>query len=106
MKEEIKEFVSSSIKQIQDALSEGFILDTKLDFDISVSTKLDVDGKIDIKLAGIGSNLQQSNTHRLKFSIIDEIAQEKLSKQSLQMINGFFTNMVKLSQEYEQIDNK
>ena len=104
MKEEIKEFVSGSIKQIKDALPKGFILDSKLEFDVSVTTKSDVDGKIDIKLAGIGSSSQTSQTHRLRFSIIDEKAQEKVAKQGLKMINSFFTHIAEIGQKYEQTD--
>jgi hypothetical protein len=102
MKKEIQEFVSNSIKQIKDALPNGFILDSKLDFDISVTTKSDMNGKIDIKLAGLGTNAQTSQTHRLRFSIIDEKAQEKVAKQGLAMINNFFTHLAELSQKYEQ----
>jgi len=106
MKEEIKDFVSGSIKQIKEALPEGFILDSKLDFDVSLTTKADVNGKIDIKLAGLGSASETSQTHRLRFSIIDEKAQEKVAKQSLSMINSFFSHLAKLGEQQEQLELK
>ena len=106
MKQEIQEFVSNSIKQIKDALPEGFILDSKLDFDISVTTKADVNGKIDIKLVGLGTASETSQTHRLRFSIIDEKAQEKVAKQSLAMVNSFFTHLAKISEQQEQLEYK
>ena len=106
MKQEIKEFVSNSIKQIKDALPEGFILDSKMDFDVSLTTKSDAGGKIDIKLTGLGAKTENSQTHRLRFSIIDEKAQEKVTKQGLDALNGLFTNLAGLEEQQKQIEHE
>ena len=102
MKEEIKEFVRGSIKQIKDALPEGFILEGKLDFDVSVTTKSDTEGKLNIKLAGIGRSAQTSQSHRLRFSIVDEKEQEKKEKRGLKMLNSFFGNLAQIDQKEGQ----
>ena len=97
-KNEIKEFVSESIRQIKSALPKGCVLDGKFDFDISVITTKETGGKIGIKLAGIGHTSNTQQLHRIRFSITDEKSQAKNLKQGIQAFKRFIGEVVKLDE--------
>lgn len=83
---EIHEFVNGALKQIKDAIPEGYKLNNQINFDISVTTLTRADGKFDIKLAGFGMTSNKQQVHRINFSVIDE----KSQKESIQEgINAF-----------------
>lgn len=71
VKNEISEFVSKSIEQVQSGLPNDCVLNGNFDFDISLTTKLK-EGKIDIYLAGIGGSTRTQQVHIMRFSITDK----------------------------------
>jgi hypothetical protein len=98
-KAEIKKFVQETVKEIRDGLPEGFRIDDKIHFDISVVTTSKAKGGLDIKIASIGSDLESKNVHRINFSIVDEKAQAKAWKIGESILTKFFTNLAKLDTE-------
>jgi hypothetical protein len=95
-KSEIKKFVQETVKEIRDGLPEGFRIDDKIHFDISVVTTSKAKGGLDIKIASLGSDIESKNVHRINFSIVDEAAQAKAWKIGESVLTKFFTNMAKL----------
>ena len=68
----MKEFVANSIEQIRSASSKDCILTGNIDFDISLVTTKEKDGKIGIYLAGISGGSRTQQVHRVHFSITDK----------------------------------
>lgn len=96
---EIKEFVSKSIKQVKSALPKGYVIDGKLDFDISVITSKETSGKIDIQLAGVGRNSNTQQLHRLRFSIADSKSQKKALQDGIIMLRTLVQELAKLEEK-------
>ena len=98
-KAEIQKFVQETVKEIRDGLPEGFRIDDKIHFDISVVTTSKAKGGLDIKIASLGSNLESKNVHKINFSIVDEKAQAKAWKIGESILTKFFSNLAKLDAE-------
>lgn len=98
-KSEIKKFVQETVKEIRDGLPEGFRIDDKIHFDISLVTTSKAKGGLDIKIASLGSDLESKNVHRINFSIVDEKAQAKAWKIGESLLTGLFANLAKLDSE-------
>ncbi len=98
-KNQVEKFVNESLKDIQSGLPEGFRIDDKIHFDIARVTKGKAKGGIDIKLANIGSAIESQSIHRMKFSVVDEAAQQKSWKIGKQMITDFFSKLAQLDPE-------
>lgn len=56
------------------------------DFDVSLITNKEKDGKLDIKLAGIGRKSEQQQVHRLRFSVVDKDSRDKNIEFAVKMI--------------------
>jgi len=93
---EISEFISQSIEQIKKGLQEGYSVEGKFHFDISVTTGKDKAGNIGLQLAGIGFHSNSHQTHRIQFSIIDEKSLEKNISQARKLLKDFGQDMVEL----------
>ena len=102
-KSEIKKFVQETIKEIRDGLPEGFRIDDKIHFDISVVTTSKAKGGLDIKIASVGSDMESKNAHKINFSIVDEAAQAKAWKVGKSILTDIFS---KLSQLDAQTSNQ
>ena len=98
-KSEIKKFVQETVNEIRDGLPEGFRIDDKIHFDISVVTTSKAKGGLDIKIASLGSDLESKNVHKINFSIVDEKAQAKAWKIGESMLTKFLTTIAKLDPE-------
>lgn len=95
-KSEIKKFVQETVKEIRDGLPEGFRIDDKIHFDISVITTSKAKGGLDIKIASVGSDLESKNVHRINFSIVDEEAQAKAWKAGKSILTEIFSKLAQL----------
>jgi len=95
---EIEEFISNTIKQIELGLPKGFILAHELNFDISLTTTKQKQGKIGIHIAGIGGSSESQQTHKVKFSIIDEKSREKNLNYVKKTLRGMFEEIKELDQ--------
>ena len=96
---QIKKFVQESIKEVREALPDGFRVDDKIHFDISVVTESKARGGLDIKIANLGSDLAAKNIHKIRFSIIDEKAQAKAWKKGESMMRKFIMSLAQLEQD-------
>jgi len=99
IKNQIEKFVNDSLKNIQSGVPVGFRVDDKIQFDIALVTKSKAKGGIDIKLANIGSDIESQTVHRVKFSVVDEAAQQKSWKLGKQMLTGLFSGLAQLDPE-------
>lgn len=95
-KPELEQFISNTLNQIKSSLPEGFRIDDKVNFNVSVVTTSKINGGIDIKLANIGTNIESQIIHKVQFSIVDEVAQEKSMLQSKKMLGSILTDLAKL----------
>lgn len=98
-KSEIQKFVQETVKEIRGGIPEGFRIDDKIHFDISVVTSSKAKGGLDIKIASLGSDIESKNVHRINFSIVDEKAQAKAWKMGESILTKFFVNLAKLDAE-------
>jgi len=98
MENEISEFISQSIGQIKKGLSDGYSVEGRFHFDISVTTGKDKAGNIGLQLAGIGLRSNTHQTHRIQFSIIDEKSLEKNILQARNLLKDFGQDMIELEQ--------
>ncbi len=93
---EIEEFISNTLKQIKSGLPKGFILNHELNFDISLATKSNKEGKIGIHIAGVGGSSETQQTHRVKFSIMDEKSRDKNINYIKKALRGMFKEIKEL----------
>jgi len=96
---EIKEFVARSIDQIRSASPIDCVLTGNIDFDISLVTTKEKDGRISIYLAGIGGKSRTQQVHRVRFSITDKKSLEsniQLLKKTLKKLLPEFSKLDKL----------
>ena len=102
-KSTVAKFVSESIEDIRSGLPEGFRINDKIDFEVSVITTEGADGKIDVKLASIGSNVASQNIQKIRFSVIDEKSQAKNMKQAKELLMRFMTGFAQLDTRMQEI---
>jgi hypothetical protein len=102
--EEIKEFVSKSVGQIKAGLPDGCSIEGKFDFDISLIATKEANGKIDLHLAGAGGSAQSQQVHRIRFSIVDDKAQQKGFALAKTAIRQFVQELAVLDPEYRQVE--
>jgi hypothetical protein len=85
-KNEIEEFIEQSIQQVKTAIPKGCLLGGKIDFDLSLITTKQGEGKIGIHLASIKGSSKVQQVHRISFSIIDEDSQAMILQQVRDML--------------------
>ncbi|MFA5930901.1 MAG: hypothetical protein WC821_01155 [archaeon] len=96
---EIKDFVAKTLNQIKDALPEGFDLEGRLNFDISVTTTKESSGKIDISLAGANLSGSTQQVHRINFAVLDSVAQKKNLAQATLVFKNLFAELNKMDKQ-------
>lgn len=106
-KDEISEFITKTIDQIKKGLQEGYSVEGKFNFDISVTTQRDNAGNIGLQLAGLKVQSSIHQTHRIQFSIIDEKSLEKNILQARILLKDFIQDMIELERlEKKKIGSK
>ena len=85
-KNEIEEFIEKSIQQVKKAIPNDCLLGGKIDFDLSLITTKEGEGRLGIHLAGIKGSSKVQQVHRISFSIIDKESQEALMQQVKEII--------------------
>ncbi len=93
---EISEFITQSIEQIKKGLQDGYSIEGKFHFDISVTTGKDKAGNIGLQLAGVGFQSNIHQTHRIQFAIIDEKSLEKNISQARKLLKDFGQDIIEL----------
>jgi hypothetical protein len=93
---EISEFIAQSIEQIKKGLQEGYSIEGKFHFDISVTTERDKAGNIGLQLAGVEFQSNIHQTHRIQFSIIDEKSLERNISQARKLLKDFGQDVIEL----------
>jgi hypothetical protein len=99
-KNEIEEFVSESIEQIRSAPPKDCILTSNIDFDISLVSIIEKEGRIGIHLAGLGGSSKTQQVHRVRFSITDK----KSLKSNIQLIKKMIRNIIPEFSKLEKLE--
>ena len=98
---EIGKFVAESIDQVKAGLPDDCALQGTFNFDVSLITTEESDGKLDIKLAGIGRKSENQQVHRLRFAIVDKKSQEQNAEFAVKMIRDLVSE---LPEDVKQIE--
>ena len=75
-------FVENTINQIHKGLPEGYTIKGKIDFDLSLVHKDTGGGRLDLKVVGIGGEVTQEQSQRVKFSIAPTNEAEEYEKKA------------------------
>jgi hypothetical protein len=65
----VTEFIQSSIKQIQDGLPQGAIIEGSIKFDMATFVQREKNGGLDISVLNLGTNIPENQTQRVSVSI-------------------------------------
>lgn len=76
MEESIKNFITESIKQIEEGLPKGFEINETIKFDVMVTHTLNKEGKLDIKLVSGKAANEHITTQRITFAVVNPSKQK------------------------------
>jgi hypothetical protein len=65
----VTEFIQSTIKQIQDGLLQGAIIEGSIKFDMATFVQREKNGGLDISVLNLGTNIPENQTQRVSVSI-------------------------------------
>ncbi len=99
----VKEFVNKSICEIEAGLPEGYKLNSKIDFELSVVTTSKAKGGADILVASIGGDHETSNHHKIRFSVTNKMTERQEQRDGIKNMRSFFYELIKLDPEYKNI---
>jgi hypothetical protein len=78
----IRQFIREAIKEIEDALPDGYVVDEAIDFEISVTTTKSKDGGLNIEVFSGKLSEDKEVIHKLNFSIVNVAQKEEDLKKS------------------------
>ncbi len=99
----LKEFVNKSINEIEEGLPEGYRLNSKIDFELSVVTTSKAKGGAEILVASVGGHRETSNVQKIRFSVTNKITEKQEKVDGIKTVRAFFEEIVKLDPEYRSI---
>ena len=99
----LKEFVNKSINEIEEGLPEGFRLNSKIDFEVSVVTTSKTKGGAEILVASVGAHRETNDVQKIRFSVTNKITEKQEKADGIKMVRGLFEEMIKLDPEYRNI---
>ena len=103
---EIKEFVSNSIEQIRLTSTKDFLLTGNIDFDISLVTVKEKNGRIGIHIAGVGGSSSIQQVHRVHFSITDKKSLENNIQLFKKVLKKLLPEFSKFERFEKEVDGK
>lgn len=68
MRPKIKDFIEQTFAELKSASPEGFVLSDEIEFEISLVTYQDTDGKFDVKIASLGAKESNEAIQKIKFT--------------------------------------
>ena len=103
---EIEEFVTKSIDQIRAASPKDCVLTGEINFEVSLVTSKEKDGRIGISLAGVGGKSSVQQVHRVRFSITDVKSFDnnmQLLKKTLRKVLPEFSKLDELEHDTQKV---
>ena len=99
----LKEFVNRSINGIQEGLTDGYKLNSKIDFELSVVTTSKAKGGADILVASVGGHRESSNLQKIRFSVTNKITEKQEKDDGIKTVGAFLEEIVKLDPQYRRV---
>lgn len=99
----LKEFVNKSINEIEEGLPEGYRLNSKIDFELSVVTTSKAKGGAEILVASVGGHRETSNVQKIRFSVTHKITEKQEREDGIKIVRAYFEELVNLDPEYRKI---
>ncbi|GAG31697.1 unnamed protein product [marine sediment metagenome] len=99
VKNEISEFIAESIDQVKSGLPKDCTMMGNIDFDISLVTTKEKEGKIGIHVAGVGGSSRTQQVHRIRFSVIDKKSMKKNIEYAGDVIRELVSGLSKIEQQ-------
>ena len=98
----VKDFIYKSINEMEEGLPEGYNLNSRIDFELSVVTTSKAKGEADIYVANIGGNHEKSNCHKIRFSVTNKETERQEKIDGIEIARIFFEEITKLDPEYNK----
>lgn len=106
MKPNIKDFIEKTFTELNAAKPDGFELSEEIEFEISLVTTVEANGKFDFKIAsaGISGNDQAVQKIKFKYSNIEQAAKNIEAQASTveSMMFAIFNPLVEISKKFEK----
>ncbi|NJD75779.1 MAG: hypothetical protein FIB08_01600 [Candidatus Methanoperedens sp.] len=99
----LKEFVNKSINEMEEGLPEGYRLNSKIDFELSVVTTSKAKGGAEILVASVGGHRETSNVQKIRFSVTNKITEKQEREDGIKLVGDFIEEMVKLDPQYRRV---
>jgi len=82
----VNTFVAQTIKEIENGLPENYDLTSNIDFELSVANQQAGNGKIDLRVLGLGGETSTQNVQKVRFSVGDPKKSEQQVKKFVNII--------------------
>jgi len=69
---DLKSYIESALKDIREGSSKEFTIQGPIEFELSTITSKNKEGKIDIKVLELGSDVNVQNIQKLKFQVYNK----------------------------------
>ena len=99
----LKEFVNKSIIEIEEGLPEGYKLNSKIDFELSVVTNSKAKGGADIIVASVGGHHETSNLQKIRFSVTNKITEKQEKEDGIKLVGDFLEVIAELDQNHKRV---
>ncbi len=99
----LKDFVNKSINEIEEGLPEGYKLNSKIDFELSVVTNSKAKGEADIIVASVGGHRESSNLQKIRFSVTNKITEKQEKEDGIKLVGDFLEEIAKLDQNHKRV---
>ena len=91
----VKTFISQTVKEIEDGLPKNYDLTSNIDFELSVVNQQTNNGKIDLRVVGIGGGISTQNIQKVRFSVGDPKKAEQQVKKFVNILKDIAETMDK-----------
>ncbi|TRZ87066.1 MAG: hypothetical protein D4R88_09915 [Methanosarcinales archaeon] len=99
----LKEFVNKSINEIEEGLPEGYKLNSKIDFELSVVATSKAKGGADILVASVGGHRESSNLQKIRFSVTNKITEKQEKEDGIKLVGDFLEVIAELDQNHKRV---
>ncbi len=99
----LKEFVNKSINEIEEGLPEGYKLNSKIDFELSVVTTSKAKGEAEILVASVGGHRETSDVQKIRFSVTNKITEKQEKAEGMKSVGDFLEVIAKLDPNYRRV---
>lgn len=105
METALKDFIRKTIEEINAGLPEGYALDEAIEFEVSIMSKTNSSGGIEIKVINGAIEKEKELVQTVNFAIINEKQKAKSDKKAANNIIKWIDKGVKQLNKYSAIEN-